>query len=65
MGHPVSVSVVPEGATHLLVGHVGLLFGLAPRLRHQLRLQHDELAVRAVRPELPPDDAPPPRVSQL
>ena len=46
--HDVLVVVVTQGATQLVVVHVRLVLALAPALRHLVRVDHLELAVRAL-----------------
>lgn len=53
LSHDVLVVVVAQGATQLVVVHVGLALALAPALGHLIGVGHLELAVGA----LPGDDA--------
>ena len=42
------VVVVPDGAAHLVVVHVGLVLALAPAPRHLVGVEHAELTARVL-----------------
>lgn len=47
-GHNVLVVVVAQGATQLVVVHIGLTFALTPTPRHLIGVGHFELAIGAL-----------------